>query len=407
MKVLWLTNVPIGQHKQLLGTTDAQSGGWMETTYTELKSLSEIELGICTLYSGKEIKKITEGNNVFYLIPGYKNIWSTVIDEFKPDIIQLWGTESSTGLDIIRCCGTTPIVVYIQGVMSQIFNHQFDGISWSEKRKFATLKDWIKRRGNWVDIKSQRSVIEAERKIVHHASGIIVESDWCADNYSVINPNVKRFYSRLPINPIYSLCDWDLEQVEKYSIFTNAGGYSVKGHHILFKALSIVKRKYPHVKLRIPGDLGYTQVNNVIYNAYSKYLTSIIEENELSNNIEYVGKLSPEGMCRMMMRSNIFVMPSLIENHSSSLIEAMLMGMPTISSFVGGIQEYYRHNENGLFYRATEHEILAANILRLFDDEGLSCRLSRAARMSTRSDRLSINLKEDYLNIYNRILRRQ
>ena len=74
-------------------------------------------------------------------------------------------------------------------------------------------------------------------------------------------------------------------------------------------------------------------------------------------------------------------MPSVMENHSSSLIEAMIVGAPCISSLVGGVADIVKHGENALLYNSTDAESLAGCIIRIFDDKNLANRLGDSARL--------------------------
>ena len=56
-----------------------------------------------------------------------------------------------------------------------------------------------------------------------------------------------------------------------------------------------------------------------------------------------------------METANVFVMPSSIENHSSTLIEAMIVGVPCVASDVGGISELITHGKTGFLYRFEEY----------------------------------------------------
>ena len=99
-------------------------------------------------------------------------------------------------------------------------------------------------------------------------------------------------------------------------------------------------------------------------------------------------------------------MPSSCENHSSSLIEAMIVGIPTISSYVGGLSQYYKDGENGFFYRFNEPDILASLIVRYFKDKNLAERIARNGQHSQRSLRNAIDLRKDFEGIYKSIIKK-
>jgi glycosyltransferase involved in cell wall biosynthesis len=118
------------------------------------------------------------------------------------------------------------------------------------------------------------------------------------------------------------------------------------------------------------------------------------------NNINYLGLLNSEEMAEYMSKSNVFVMPSSIENHSSTLIEAMIVGVPCISSYVGGISEFMTHNMNGLIYRFEEFEILASHICKVFEDQSFACKFALNGKMQMRNSRNSNNIKDEFIDIY-------
>jgi glycosyltransferase involved in cell wall biosynthesis len=58
-------------------------------------------------------------------------------------------------------------------------------------------------------------------------------------------------------------------------------------------------------------------------------------------------------------------MPSIIEHHSASLREAMLVGAPCISALVGSVGNFVKNGESGLLYRDDDHFALANEIITL------------------------------------------
>ena len=422
MKVLWVTNLPIAHLREMLKLPLGQSGGWMETSYDALKEAYDMKLGVATIYGGTELLHDAADGNDFYAVPTQQVIgeynpkdennlsqWRGVIHDFKPDIIQIWGTEYSMGLCAQYASKGIPSVVYIQGLVSMIAKHCMDGISLKEQIVNASFYEVWKRKCLWQQKKKFEKSADIEKEILSNANAVIVESDWCGGICSMIAPQIKVYKSDLPINPVFSSIEWNYEKVEKNSIFTVSGGYPVKGHHILFEALFIVKKRYPNVKLYIPGasrllrKLSFKE--KIQLSSYDRILIKKIKQYGLQDNIVLLGRLTPSEMAERMSTCHCFVMPSVIENHSSSLIEAMMLGLPTISSFVGGLNSYYNDGENGFFYRADEPEHLASLIMSYFCDDGLCKRISHQGMLDQRKQRLSINLEEDFVRIYESIIK--
>ena len=77
-------------------------------------------------------------------------------------------------------------------------------------------------------------------------------------------------------------------------------------------------------------------------------------------------------------RIDIFVLPSLSESFSNSLMEAMACGCCTVASRVGGNIELIADRENGLLFRAGDVEDLSAVLDMLVRDSALRVRLAAA-----------------------------
>ena len=93
-----------------------------------------------------------------------------------------------------------------------------------------------------------------------------------------------------------------------------------------------------------------------------------------------MGPQLAEKMIERMLTSNIYILPSLIENSPNTLGEAMILGMPCVSAYTGGASEMAIDGSEALFYRANDPNLLAWQIKRIFDDDNLAKRLGKNAR---------------------------
>lgn len=419
MRVIWISNIIFGHLSELSDINKYPSGTWLDAAYLALEKVPDIELFIITVSNVNEIRSKKVGKHSFYILPGgnpihydinsLKNeeIWKKIQNEIKPDLIQLWGTEYGHGYLAIKTMANIPSVVYMQGLMSQIARQYLSNISNKEQRKNITFRDIIK--FDWLKRQqlsfNKRAKIEAE--ILNYSGNIIVENNWCESHCKVIAPNSKIFKSKLSIKNEFFLHEWDVNKMNPYSIMCNAGGNPFKGLHILLKALSLVIKRFPETKLLIPGfttPFNKSFKENLRINGYNKFIVTLIKEYGLINNIQFLGLLNSEEMAECMSKSNVFVMPSSIENHSSTLIEAMIVGVPCISSFVGGISEIITHNRDGLIYRFEEFEILAAYIVKVFDNPTFADQIASNAKKQMRNSRNSNNIQDDFIEIYKLIL---
>jgi glycosyltransferase involved in cell wall biosynthesis len=78
--------------------------------------------------------------------------------------------------------------------------------------------------------------------------------------------------------------------------------------------------------------------------------------------------------------ADIFALPSLWEGLPISILEAMALGVPTISTNINAIPEAVIDGETGILIQAGDSNSLAEAILRLKDDPELRKRLSQNGR---------------------------
>src|SRR5207302_3139718 len=76
---------------------------------------------------------------------------------------------------------------------------------------------------------------------------------------------------------------------------------------------------------------------------------------------------------------DIFVLPSLSESFSNSLMEAMACGCCPIASDTGGNPELVRDGEAGLLFPAGDIGALAAHLTPVLNDEEVGQRLAERA----------------------------
>lgn len=391
MKILWITNIPFEHHRAMLGldTSKVTGGSWLNAAYASSLKCADIQLHIATSCNCNNLIMSEKDGNMFYLVPGggsrgydvssasnFKQ-WQLLRIHINPDIVVIWGTESRFAYVAMKAMRGISKIIYMQGVIENIYDHYFEGIP--QKYHNATLRDIVDKLNKNSSYRTFRSQIPIEREMLRMATAVIVENDWCEDMCKNVNPNLKIFRNNLPIRDVFKSQEWSLEKMERQTIFTNAGGYPIKGHHILFQALTIVKKRFPKFKCYIPGPTLKTYDGIKRQTGYIKMLNDLIQQHDLHDNIIYTGPLSSEDMVKHLVSCNVYVMPSVVENHSSSLIEAMMVGVPSISSLVGGTASLVKHRENAVLYNSLDFRSLAGNIIRIFNDDVLAEKLSRNA----------------------------
>jgi len=82
----------------------------------------------------------------------------------------------------------------------------------------------------------------------------------------------------------------------------------------------------------------------------------------------------------VLQHVDLLVLPSLYEDLSSALIEAMAAGLPVVATRVGGTADLVHHGVNGLLVAPRDPAALAAAISQVLADPAAAAWLSAAAR---------------------------
>lgn len=388
MKILWIVNTIFPYPAEQLKIKNSVFGGWLEGLLNQIKEREGIELGIATVYNGSEIKKYYDGRVTYYLMPGAPAIKynsklnkyaMNILNDFKPEILHIHGTEYAHGLSFINICNEKiKKVVSIQGLVSGIEKVYLASIPYNEILKNITLRD-ILRQDNLLQQKNKfkiRGINEIE--IIKKADVVIGRTTWDYANTKEINPNEKYYHNDEVLRHSFYTDEWDVEKCEKYTLFCSQAGYPIKGAHFLLKTVAILKQEYPKIKLFIAGENILNK--GIRTSGYAKYLLKLINKYEILENVIFTGILSENEMKEKMLKSHIFILPSAIENSSNSLGEAMMLGMPCVATNTGGTMDMLEHKKEGYLYPYTEPAMCANYISDFFQNDDLCIAMGKNAR---------------------------
>lgn len=140
-----------------------------------------------------------------------------------------------------------------------------------------------------------------------------------------------------------------------------------KGHRYLIEALGLLNQK--DVKWRCTF-LGQGELESE--------LRALSAEHNLSDKVVFPGFC--EDVYSELLKSDVFVLPSLHEGSPNALIEAMGIGMPCIASDVGGIRDLIENENNGICVPAQDSEALASALHRILTEPEFSNELGKNAR---------------------------
>ena len=374
MRVLWIVNNLIPQASEAVGKSNSSSGTWLYEWSRRLVDKG-VDLGVACVY-GKTFKCFTNRGITFYLLPGngknmlfytkkYEKMWKRIVNEFKPDVIHLQGTEYNHGLACMRALPEEKYVVSIQSFISKIKKVDYGGISKKTILFNRTFRENYRLNGLFENHLIHKKNSKSETEIMKRAQYAHIVNDWEEASLRYINPNIKVFRYDYELNDCFKQPPfWAFDKCNKHQIFTNPGGTPLKGIHQVLKALSILKDKYPDIKLVVPGMGDGNRL--IIRNGYSKIISKYIKKYKLEDYIQFLGYQTSLQMKEHMLDSHVFVAPSALEGAPLMLREAMVTGCVCITSFRGGMQNYVLSGIDGFAYDFTEFEYLAYLIDKVF-----------------------------------------
>jgi len=130
----------------------------------------------------------------------------------------------------------------------------------------------------------------------------------------------------------------------------------VKGLKYLIRAMTQVKKKRQDVHLLIVGD-GFEKAE----------LQRMTEELQL--NAHFVGW--EKNVLPFYAAIDIFVLPSLLEGLSNSLLEAMAMGKAVVTTMVGGNKDIMLDGKNGFLVKPRDPQAISSNVDKLIESAPL------------------------------------
>lgn len=422
MRVLWICNNFLPEYFEAKGLTAGNKGGWMRGLAEALLVANpDLELAVASTRGDiSTLETVRTDHYTFYALPKHSGtnaydsalepLWLQVRQDFKPDVVHIHGSEFPHGLAWVNACGPQHVVLSLQGIVSGYARYDAGGI---KNRKFNTFSH-IQRLIPRLEGMNFSKLGRYEEELIGKLHHIIGRTSWDADHTWAINPAATYHFCNENLRAeFYSPAQtWSPQTMQPHRIFLSQAGSPIKGLHKLMDALPLVLREFPDAEVYVGGeDLtrrpgGVKGVlRRLLPVPYYDYILRRLHKEGLGEKIRFTGSLNAEQMIEQYLAANVFVCPSAIENSPNSLGEAQMLGVPTVSAYVGGVPDMVSPGHSGLLYRFEEHEMLARAICRIFANADLAQRLGAAGRQAAleRHDR-DVNaqrMMEIYQEVWN------
>ena len=148
-------------------------------------------------------------------------------------------------------------------------------------------------------------------------------------------------------------------------LFISSHFVKEKGIYELLRAFHMIYQKQKSARLVLVGDGD--QITG---------MKQFTQTYQLSEVVEFAGFLPQMKIRRMLISSDVLVLPSYAEGFPYVILEAMASGLPVVATPVGAIPEIIEDNVNGYIIPVGDYKMMARKILSLMKNSGIRSRMS-------------------------------
>ncbi len=406
MRILWFSVTPSLFNPRSNGHN---GGGWIASLEQIVRKEKSIELGVAFHFPDNGFKYENEGVSYYPIAPKKKSFidkfisrkeeientarYLKIIEDFRPDVIHIFGSENDFGL---ICAHTQiPVVIHIQGCMPPYHNALFPvGLS---KWDFIFGKG-LSLNYRFIGLRSDgafRKAAEREIIIIQNCKYFMGRTEWDKRLIDLFNPQATYFHCEEALRDsfIQGTAKWEYPTSDKKIITSVISRPWYKGCDLILKTAALLKRFTDiDFEWRVYGipEMRF-------YEAKYKIKAKDV-------NVKVMGTAPKEELVEALCKTNCYVHTSYIDNSPNSLCEAQILGVPILSTHVGGISSLIDDGCNGILFPANAPYTAASLIKQLTSDRKLSERLSSNAIEKATKRHNPNNIKESLLDIYSSII---
>lgn len=404
LRVLWFSNTPAAGDDF---SADNCTGGWLKSLDKAIQDKIDLHVAFYdrkypehfqvrrtnyySLASKDKLKLIRRRILLFWGKNPDISVYLKLIDEVKPDVIHIHGTEKN----FIHIAGhtTVPVVLSIQSIQTVMNHKYFSGIKKTELSLLYFFNDYYKA---YKDFLKQG---EIERECVKRLKYVIGRTDWDRRVYSVLAPGTEYFTCNEILRDSFYRNEWTehFSTQDKMTVHTTMGPLLFKGFETICMTVSLLDKAGYRIEWRVAGVGTDSEINRIVKRKLGREYPS--------EGLVLLGSLNESDLVDRMLESDIFVSPTHQDNSSNALCEAMMLGMPCISTFAGGCGSLITDKVNGLLVQDGDPWALAGAVVELSQNRHLALSLGTKARKDSLMRHSPETITENLLDIYSTVCR--
>ena len=239
-------------------------------------------------------------------------------------------------------------------------------------------------RNSGIHTPDQKYVNDTEWMLTYESSEVIVNSKFMKNDLQRL---FGLPYEKINVVPnginttVYNGLERDYDFRRKYAmdnekiiLFMGRLVYE-KGVQHLISAMPKILSGYHDAKLIVAGKGGMLD-----------QLKEQVDAMGLGNKVYFTGYLNAKQVSKMYKCADVSVFPSTYEPFGIVALEAMLAGVPTVVSDVGGLNEIIEHRVDGMKSYAGNSNSLADSILELLLNPELCDKITKKAKQKVKNE---------------------
>jgi len=405
MKVLWFSLSP--------GLADAylnnnyEGIGWIKSLERNIQD--KVELSIA-FYHHADVAPFTYGATRYYPIKLYKrgkftkiyrrltnNIepesdvqaFLKIVDDVKPDVIHIHGTEAPFGL--VQKFINVPTVVSIQGTINVYRYKFFSRISYADILKYSHLKSFLLSRSFINVYKVFNKVARREREIYSHSQNFIGRTSWDRRVTKVLAPGARYFHNDEILRDVFYKHMHQHKKPERLVVFSTTWLNIYKGLETIMDCANLLDTNNFNFEWQIAGLKIDDEVVRIAQKSTRK---------PISKSIKFLGMLNQDALANGLLNANIYVIASHIENSPNSLCEAQMLGLPCIATYAGGTNTLLEDGKDGILIQDGDPYAMAGAILEMYENYDQAIKYGLSARQKAMARHNQEKITQDLLHIY-------
>lgn len=215
-------------------------------------------------------------------------------------------------------------------------------------------------RNNGIYTEMQRVIHNKELQLIKESDQLIVCSEYMREELLTIFQASPKKIAVIPNGVEQKDIKADAEEyfpslINRKYIFSVGRMVKEKGYETIIEAAEIAKETGQDIYFVIAGK-------GPMLDNYRNQ----VREKKLENYLNFIGHVTDNQRNDLLLKSEIAIFPSLYEPFGIVALEAMILGIPTVVSEVGGLKGIVQHLQTGLLMVPGDAKSVMENIDFLF-----------------------------------------